>query len=494
MKWFPIVNRKRCPLINSIMLSGIVTKHRKDFPYDYTAKHYAYVDGQWYGDEETEADQTEEIARFLEGKPRLVLDLLEGAHSEWAEFESYLKTLNELDLKGMSNLRLKDEFDRIVQFLLEWNRFLQNIIFLETIYTKKLKKFLGEKSSDPEQDFLLLTSPSREGFFEEENKRMFELMQFINSDPQYSALFKKDAADVLAGTREYPGLRKQLETHLIGWAWLGNADFKGVFWSLEDVVTRIKETFVPKPDEKLEEVERIKAEREQKLGALVDSLAPDENTLLDIKTAREMVHFRTFRTDIQWKTGFYSYMFFREIAQRMAIPAQEFYNFFYFEISEFLKTGVIDKRLIEKRKKGYAIMSDMGKDSYYYGEDIAKVRGMVEQKVQEDVSELKGTVANPGCVKGTVRIVRSVDDLGKVREGDVLVTYMTKPAYIVAMEKASAFVTDEGGILCHAAIISREMGKPCVIGTGSATKVFNDGDVVEVDADKGVVRIVQNGK
>ena len=76
----------------------------------------------------------------------------------------------------------------------------------------------------------------------------------------------------------------------------------------------------------------------------------------------------------------------------------------------------------------------------------------------------------------------------KLKDGDVLVTNMTTPNYLVAMKKAVAFITDEGGITCHAAIIAREMKKPCIIGTKNATKVLKDGDLVEVDANKGIVR------
>ena len=65
---------------------------------------------------------------------------------------------------------------------------------------------------------------------------------------------------------------------------------------------------------------------------------------------------------------------------------------------------------------------------------------------------------------------------------------MTFPNFISAMEKAAAFVTDEGGILCHAAIVAREMKKPCIIGTKIATQVLKDGELVEVDASKGIVR------
>ena len=101
---------------------------------------------------------------------------------------------------------------------------------------------------------------------------------------------------------------------------------------------------------------------------------------------------------------------------------------------------------------------------------------------------VKGTIAQKGIIKGNVKIVIKISDISKVKKGDILITQMTFPAYITAMEKASAFVTDEGGITCHASIIAREMKKPCIIGTKIATKIFKDGDLVEVDANKGIVR------
>jgi pyruvate, water dikinase len=76
----------------------------------------------------------------------------------------------------------------------------------------------------------------------------------------------------------------------------------------------------------------------------------------------------------------------------------------------------------------------------------------------------------------------------KINKGDILMCNATNPDIVIVMERASAFVTDEGGITCHAAIISREMQKPCIIGTKIATKIFKDGDMVEVDANKGIVR------
>ena len=100
---------------------------------------------------------------------------------------------------------------------------------------------------------------------------------------------------------------------------------------------------------------------------------------------------------------------------------------------------------------------------------------------------VKGLGASPGIGIGPVRIIRKIEDLEKVQKGDVLVTRMTSPDMVVAMSKAAAIVTDEGGIVCHAAIVSREMGIPAVVGTEKATQVLKEGEIVTVDAYHGVV-------
>ena len=101
---------------------------------------------------------------------------------------------------------------------------------------------------------------------------------------------------------------------------------------------------------------------------------------------------------------------------------------------------------------------------------------------------VKGSMAYPGKVQGKIRRVMSYKDLHLMKKGEILISSMTLPDFVPAMEKASAIVTDEGGILCHAAIIARELKIPCIVGTGNATTFFQDGGLVEVDADNGVVR------
>jgi len=101
---------------------------------------------------------------------------------------------------------------------------------------------------------------------------------------------------------------------------------------------------------------------------------------------------------------------------------------------------------------------------------------------------LSGLGASPGTVSGAVRIVTKLDHLDQVAEGDVIVTEMTMPDMVPAMKRAAAIVTDEGGMTSHAAIVSRELGVPAVVGCGGATRTLENGQVVTVDGEMGTVR------
>ena len=100
---------------------------------------------------------------------------------------------------------------------------------------------------------------------------------------------------------------------------------------------------------------------------------------------------------------------------------------------------------------------------------------------------VRGLGASPGIATGNVKIVLDIDELDKIEEGDVMVTTMTTPDMVPAMRRASGIVTDEGGVTCHASIISRELGIPCVVGTGDATKTLKENAGVTLDGKKGLV-------
>jgi len=111
----------------------------------------------------------------------------------------------------------------------------------------------------------------------------------------------------------------------------------------------------------------------------------------------------------------------------------------------------------------------------------------------EDINEeegkilIKGETASGGIYSGQVKIVKEASELSKIEKGDILVTPMTTPDMVPAMQKAGAIVTNEGGMTCHAAIVSREMGTPCIVGTEHATEVLKEGQTITVHASRGIV-------
>ncbi len=110
-----------------------------------------------------------------------------------------------------------------------------------------------------------------------------------------------------------------------------------------------------------------------------------------------------------------------------------------------------------------------------------------ESETEEGKILVRGETACAGAASGPVVIIKDARELSRVKKGDILVTYMTNPDMVPAMQKAAAIVTDEGGLTSHAAIVSREMGTPCIVGTEVATKSFKDGQIVTVNATRGLV-------
>ncbi len=162
------------------------------------------------------------------------------------------------------------------------------------------------------------------------------------------------------------------------------------------------------------------------------------------------------------------------------------------EVEGWFLRGRIQVSVLQERKKGCAfVVSKIGCELLTGRDAVVLRQALLPRKDQEEISDFRGLSASTGRVSGTVRIVRSVTEVGKVKKGDILVAVMTRPDYIMGIKKAAAIVTNEGGITCHAAIVSRELGIPCVIATKIATEVLHDGDIVDVNANHGVVKITK---
>lgn len=245
----------------------------------------------------------------------------------------------------------------------------------------------------------------------------------------------------------------------------------------------IEEEFVKKQIEYKEWIQ-ILSEEEKKLAIYTKHIIKLRDSLRDTLSMCIVVIYRAIniynkKTDID--TSLLDFALFEEILQG----------------SQYILSIASD---LQKRKdEGFAIFVNY-EDGQIYSENNADTnREKMEEffarqhnlVVHQDISQIKGNTGSKGFIKGRVKIVIDpYNDAHKMEEGDVLVTGMTRPEFVPLMKMATAIVTDEGGITCHAAIVSREMKKPCIIGTKNATKILQDGDLIEVDADNGVVKII----
>jgi len=163
----------------------------------------------------------------------------------------------------------------------------------------------------------------------------------------------------------------------------------------------------------------------------------------------------------------------------------------------------IQQCLLEDKKPNMSLIDDRSKLTVVFirddeivlssGEEAQKVSQLLMTIVQEDSSSLRGEIAfSGGKVQGIAKIVKDVTEMSKIEEGNILVSSRTYPDLLPAMKKSAAIVAELGGLLSHAAIVSRELKIPCVVGVKNAIAQIKDGDLIEVDSDKGIVRILEN--
>lgn len=182
----------------------------------------------------------------------------------------------------------------------------------------------------------------------------------------------------------------------------------------------------------------------------------------------------------------------KEVARRTGYESEELKYAVAPEIPGILKSRhPARKELQERWRNSVFIMTRKGYE-VRTGKATERIRKIMFKAVKYDnIRDIRGLSASLGRAIGKVKVLKSATEAGKIQKGDILVAVMTRPDYVTAMKKAGAIVTNEGGITSHAAIVSRELGIPCIIGTKIATEVFHDGDLVEVNANHGWVRKIQ---
>jgi phosphohistidine swiveling domain-containing protein len=257
---------------------------------------------------------------------------------------------------------------------------------------------------------------------------------------------------------------------------------------IEDYDRAVKENAEGDPEGKKKQIMDRMEEDKKHHQAAVENLNPEHKIFAEI--AASSTHYKDLYKFSINKTIYFAEALFEEISQRTGKSVKDIKNLTPKEIYDLVLGTPFDENLLQLRALCDVLMAYPDHQSIYTGKDaqvFAQKYLVLEGAAQK---EFKGRVASKGFIKGKACIVRSGAEFGKMKQGDVMVVINTSPDYVPIMHKAGAIVAEEGGLTAHVAVVSREFGIPCVVGIKRISEIIKDGDMLEVDAEKGIVKIL----
>lgn len=207
---------------------------------------------------------------------------------------------------------------------------------------------------------------------------------------------------------------------------------------------------------------------------------------------QKLVFWREYRKQMNLMGIHLMHYILFSLEEKTGIPYIYLKHLTFDEVENVLRGLVTREQLTRRYETGVLFTTAGNHYRVIEGSEARSIHEELEAKVtgRGDAKVLVGQVACQGYARGIARIVLGQEDFNRFGEGEILVTGMTRPEFVPLMKRAAGIVTNEGGITCHAAIVSRELEKPCIIGTQKATHLIKDGDMVEVRANHGTVRIL----
>lgn len=404
-----------------------------------------------------------------------------NSHKRWQiflkDFELIDEKIKNTDLALLSNEDLRtlfQEFNKIYSINFWRHSMLPEVANWggEQLLTRELRKKLGS-----EKDFVFamerLTSPEDFSFYQ------IEELELLAIKLEKSEKKRKE----------------RLITHQQKYFWMLNSYHHTKILPVAYFEKALAKISAQQAKRKIKKIKSLKQTAAKHKLEVVKKYYLPKNILSIGRSLAFCIWWQDIRKAYIFRANYLIDLFVKELARRYKIKHEDLYLYTVMDLENLVKGQALDKDEIRRRKESFLIYLKPAKKETILisgkpAKEIFRQYGRNEN-VGKDIKEFKGLVVNRGLVRGKAKILFSPRDVGKMKKGDILVTSMTTPDFIVALKKAMAVVTDEGGMTCHAAIVSRELKIPGIVATKFATKVLKDGDLVEVDANKGLVKIIE---
>ncbi len=443
--------------------------------------------------------QAEFIIRKIKKNPRFLSDLLRMWKERVKRLRNFEERILKTSLKNISDKELVAIFQQLINlYQEEYSPALLCDPFglhTEKIITDKLRKIV-ERREEPRKfaKYLeILTTPAKRSFANEEELDLLILAQKIKRNKKLASILKKDVRKAKKGLVKHPYLEKLIRKHMKKFFWIENSYAQGIKlkegYFLKKIRRYLKESI--NLSKKIKELKNLSKNYRRKKKTLIKKLNLDKKFRKLLEWTEVFGYLHDARKGVMMEAHYYITLLLKEIGRRLRLTLQEMYYTDHHKIEEMLLKKKINKKLLRERIRmctyliwptKYRILT--GRKAEWWHKELLGERKMV-------IGEIKGVSASSGVTVGKAKIVKDVKDGYKIKKGDILVTGMTRPHWMPFIRKAKALVTDEGGITCHAAIVARELGIPCIIATKVATKILNDGYLVEVNTNHNRVKILK---
>jgi phosphohistidine swiveling domain-containing protein len=401
----------------------------------------------------------------------MISESKETLEEKYENIKRVLEGAEKLNNKGLAVLFMKAAFLHVDFYPRKWMAY--RICHRIDLQLEKKLKLLGKTEAEIAEFLRILSVPLKPNYPIQEKMDLLKIV------------IKKDLI-----TEEQ--LQEKLDQHTQKYKHIPLFDIDDTPFTVE--LFRTEFELLENPQEKLNEITRMFGDRQIQFQKMISKFESNRD-LQDLLTMlKRAVFFRDYGDTIRQKMNYELRKLYVIIGGRIGLTIEEIVLLTNEEIERHLsKSTPFDKHEIHKRQQAFLLMPFgeskillSGKDA----KDEAEALGLVPEVKQTSV--LKGLTASQGVVEGRARVVHTNKLLNTVQEGEIMVTGMTRQDFIPHMRKIQALVTEEGGIACHAAIIARELGLPCIVGTEVATKVIKDGDLIRVNGETGEVEILRS--
>lgn len=356
-------------------------------------------------------------------------------------------------------------------------------IHINKVLPNQIEQIIQQKVDDvmKQQEYLVaLFEPDRLSEIGKEKRNLVKLAKQMRGKQQ-----------------DFEDVESEIKDHLDKFAHLGIYYFKGSANTKKDIKERLDKYLdmdQQEFDEALKEVSQPDR-NEHKTQQIINELNLNEKSVKYIEYLKHWAWLSTHADETYGYAIHHLSELWREIQNRLEINFEQLISLTGEEIIKSLRKDKLLDQLSQESKQRYQdhlIIFKEGDKNILVGEELQRYKDEhIEEKTFEDVNKLEGQVASKGSVTGKVKIVLSESDIDKVEEGDILVTDATNPTFVPAMERSAAIVAEEGGLLSHAAIVSRELNIPCLVGVNNATHILEDHDKIKMNSKDGWIKILK---